>query len=121
MRCVNWKHRLTLAVLPPESFFGGIFIWAERKMKGSEAVMRCRIRAPTMQQKIPADPYPINQNQNKKGEGLNFITVFTAVAFAGAAVFLLGNCGRTKTAIKRCPEIWPRQLLWNFLQRQSTL
>ena len=66
-------------------------------------------------------PYPINQNQNKKGEGLNFITVFTAVAFAGAAVFLLRNCGRTKTAIKRCPEIWPRQLLWNFLQRQSTL
>lgn len=72
-------------------------------MKGSEAVMRCRIRAPTMQQKIPADPYPINQN--KKGEGLNFITVLTAVTFAGAAVFLLGHCGRMKADIKRCPEI----------------
>ena len=63
-------------------------------MKGSEAVMRCRIRAPTMQQKIPADPYPINQN--KKGEGLNFITVFTAVAFAGAAVFYWGTAGEQK-------------------------
>ena len=68
-------------------------------MKGSEAVMRCRIRAPTMQQKIPADPYPINQN--KKGEGLNFITVFTAVTLAGAAVFFFGGCGGTKKTIKK--------------------
>ena len=46
---------------------------------------------------------PINQNQNKKGEGLNFITVLTAVTFAGIAVFLLGHCGRTKTSYKTVP------------------
>ena len=48
MKCANWKHRPTLAVLPPESFVPAVFLYGlQVKMKGSEAVMRCRIRAPT--------------------------------------------------------------------------
>ena len=54
MKCANWKHRLTLAALPPESFVPAVFLYGlQVKMKGSEAVMRCRIRAPTRQGEIP--------------------------------------------------------------------